>query len=220
MGGAAVCPVRHGARAAASLRLSYCAAPSLRDLSGRLLRRRRQSLVGFHSARSLLRHARGVALVRGDARACRRLSSRGALDRAGILGLYRRAAQYMVFAAASRRMVYRRSGPGAAARPPRQRVSAVLPGARNAHGAAAFRRSAGHLLALAVFVHRADRHCALHCFRAAARMAHEPEKSRLRPAAAAHGALSCLALRRGVPAVDVCRQSLRRGGAPCRALLP
>lgn len=33
----------------------------------RLLRRRRQSLVGFHSARSLLRHARGVALVRGDA---------------------------------------------------------------------------------------------------------------------------------------------------------
>ena len=67
MGGAAVRPVRHGARAAASLRFSHCAAPSLRDLSGRLLRRRRQSLVGFHSARSLLRHARGVALVRGDA---------------------------------------------------------------------------------------------------------------------------------------------------------
>ena len=132
MGGAAVRPVRHSARAAASLRFSHCAAPSLRDLSGRLLRRRRQSLVGFHSARSLLRHARGVALVRGDARACRRLSSCGALDRAGILGLYRRAAQYMVFAAASRRMVYRRSGPGAAARPPRQRVSAVLPGARHA----------------------------------------------------------------------------------------
>lgn len=97
MGGAAVRPVRHSARAAASLRFSHCAAPSLRDLSGRLLRRRRQSLVGFHSARSLLRHARGVALVRGDARACRRLSSRGALDRAGILGLYRRAAQYQVF---------------------------------------------------------------------------------------------------------------------------
>ena len=37
--------------------------------------------------------------------------------------------EYMVFAAASRRMVYRRSGPGAAAWPPRQRVSAVLPGA-------------------------------------------------------------------------------------------
>ena len=98
--------------------------------------------------------------------------------------------------------------------------SECLPGARNAHGAAAFRRSAGYLLALAAFVHRADRHCALHRFRAAARMAHEPEKSRLRPAAAADGALSCLALRRGVPAVDVCRQSLRRGGAPCRALLP
>ena len=76
-----------------------------------------------------------------------------------------------------------------------------------------------HLLALAIFDHRADGHCDLCCFRAAACLAHEPEKSRRRPAAAAHGALSRFALRRGFPAVDVCRQPLRHGGPPRRALL-
>ena len=150
MGGAAVRPVRHGARAArvSSLFSLCCSFPpgSFRASAPP----QAQSLVVFIALAA-------SCAIRGEWRWC-----------AGMLALavaFHPAALWIVpvfwvftavrrntwfFAAASRRMVYRRSGPGAAARPPRQRVSAVLPGARNAHGAAAFRRSAGHFLSRSI----------------------------------------------------------------------